>query len=152
MNLRISEAALSVGLLLAGCTQAASSTIPPVNTQLDIAAAFDGGTVVVTGSSNLPDGALIFVYVWHPDESLQLDSENLVPLVGGRYEVAVDVTGWPSGVAHASAAFLLDGYGPQPSHVLVVVGAFGERLAGPHARDGEYGYRLVQSDIVDVPL
>lgn len=51
-----------------------------------------------------------------------------------------------------TATFLMDEEPGQPSHVLAVVGGNGERLGGPQARDSEYGYRLVGSEVVDVPL
>jgi hypothetical protein len=146
MKRRSSAVLLSLGLLVWGCAG------PALDARLDIAAAVNGSRITVSGSTNLPDGARIFVYVWHQDESLQVDSENLVPVVGGRYTVEVDLGGWPPGMAHATAAFLLDGYGPQPSHVLAAVGDFGERLGGPQVRDDEFGYRLVSSAVVDIPV
>ena len=149
---RGASTALSIALLLLGCTQAATPTIASLDARLDIAFELDSGTVMVSGSTNLPDGALIFVYVWHDVESLPFDSENHVPVVDGRYEVSVDVTRWPSGLAHASATFLIDDEEAQPSHVLAVVGRNGEWLGGPQARDREYGYRLVGSEVIDVPL
>jgi hypothetical protein len=146
-------AALSIGVVLLGCTQSASPTVAALlDARLDIAGSVDGGTVVISGSTNLPDGALIFVYVAHDVEALPFDSENHVPVVDGRYEVSVDVARWPPGVTHASATFLIDDVRAQPSHVLAVVGANGERLAGPQTRDTEYGYRLVGSEVIDIPL
>lgn len=143
--------AFSISLVLLGCTQAATPTTASLDARLDIAAALDNGTVMVSGSTNLPDGALIFVYVSH-DQGLPFDSEKHVPVVEGRYEVSVDVTRWPSGLAHASATFMIDDGKRQPSHVLAVVGRNGEWLTGPQARDTEYGYRLVGSEAIDIPL
>ena len=60
---RTASTALPIALLLLGCTQAATPTTALLDARLDIAAALDIGTVMVSGSTNLPDRALIFVYV-----------------------------------------------------------------------------------------
>jgi hypothetical protein len=118
-------------IVLAATLSLAACSGPPLEARLDISAALEDDAIVVSGSTNLPDGARIFVYVWHEAETLPFDSENLVTVVNGRYEARVTPVDWPSGVAHAAAGFLLDGQVPQPSHVLQVVGAFGERLGAP---------------------
>ena len=116
-----------------------------MDAHISITASVAGNTINVTGTTNLPDGSILLVYVVHEVEQLPFDAERSVAVVDGRFEVQVDTIGWPAGAARASAWFGMDPPG-QPANVVQLVGPRGERIRGDQTHENEFGSRSVTSN------
>jgi hypothetical protein len=131
-------------LVLAGVLGAGCSTPRPTSTsvRLDLEARVEGRTIVIAGTTDLPDGVYL---LWEvdtlaygvPGEIVQGE----VRTAGGRFEDRVDVSGWPVGKVDVWVGFELfsDSDYQQPREVVDWFGPLGENLTGPNVRDmGDY--------------
>ena len=99
-----------------------------------------GHTLIIEGTTNLPDSAVIEWELRH--ESLfkrhdipisRMATEGHTAVRGGRYTVAVDLSAWPSGQVEVWVAFQPLSYGTrQPEFVNRLYGRNGEWIEGEH--------------------
>jgi hypothetical protein len=109
---------------------------------LALAARREGDVVIVAGTTDLPDGALISFELRHerfgalPGATGFEDGATTVR--SGRFSERVGIDGWPGGAIDVWAAFEPTSvHGAQPAPVLERYGRSGERLAGDNvARRG----------------
>ena len=92
------------------------------------------GTAQVTGTTTLPDGAVL--YCWFEHESRALENiGGSAPVQDGRFSFATDLSAWPSGRVTLWVEFSIadanDGGNEQPPDVVALFGSEGEHLEGP---------------------
>ena len=97
-----------------------------------------GRTLVIEGTTDLPDSAVIEWELRH--ESLfkrrdipisRMASEGHTVVRGRRYTIAVDLSAWPAGQVEVWVAFQPLSYGTrQPAFVNQMYGLSGERIEG----------------------
>lgn len=98
-----------------------------------------GGAVVLTGTTDLPDGALLAYEVSrdYGDEALPADpwwQEGTLAVEGGAYRA--EIADAPRGTIEAWVAFqTILGEGTQPADVLETFGEAGERLSGENVSE-----------------
>jgi hypothetical protein len=105
-----------------------------VEATLHPAVSVEGRSVRVTGTTDLPDGAVIDFYYWHELDSVndRNDSHGSDATVrSGTFEFETDLTDWPGGTVTMIATFSVAWGTEQPQVVLDRFGSKGERLAGP---------------------
>lgn len=97
--------------------------------------AVDGHVVRVTGTTNLPDGALINYFFLPEVGQGQVTDEHggTTEVHGNKYEVTADLSDWPSGKVTVYNEFSVAYYGgnEQPQNVIDVFGSQGEHMSGP---------------------
>lgn len=133
-----------VGLAVVSCNGA-----PP--TTLSISHTIENRVLDVTGSTNLPDGAVIdvrLVQLESFDAAASDQRGSTIPLVrdrfakvgAGAYAVSVDLSSWPAGTVELLGIFRIDS--SQPTSIVAAYGANGERLSGESliesTSDGRY--------------
>ena len=128
-----------LALALLSCGNAEAPTRAPVF-KLSVSGNLTADAIEVRGQSNLPDGALIWIYAWHEAENPGWDWEGRVAVDGGFFSVQVPVRGWGRGLIHAVASFSVR---DQPGAVLEAVGNNGEHLVGGQVLLDEAGVRYL---------
>jgi hypothetical protein len=112
---------------------------------LDLSATADGGTVVVHGTTDLPDGVVIDVRVVQVDEwerdnddGVAADPETSPWVIDGQavvedgaFDLTLAIDDWPGGRGGAAAYFFVDSR--QPADVVDRFGVDGSGLRGPEA-------------------
>jgi hypothetical protein len=147
-----------VGLAIASTMVFGSTALNRLlaNARIELEVATSGALVTVRGSTDLPDGTLIAVDVYHADEwrraghgdrSRDVDSFPWIDgadatVMDGTFEATIDVTGWPAGRGGAVALFWVDGY--QPPMVEERFGPDGADLRGPDVRLLDDGSRRLE--------
>ncbi len=134
-------------LLLAGCAPA-GPTVDPV--AVTVTAAPAAGTLELSGTATVPDGALIVYEVTQfPSDDLADDrlAEGSAPVKGGRYTAAVDVADFHSGQAEVWVAFQTIG---QPDEVTALYGDEGQQITGDVSEAGNLR-RVEVTTSVDLP-
>ncbi len=137
--------------------QCAPTWLVGTDPQLCLDASIDNRTLVVSGSTSLPDGAL--VQVWATDYGTGFDQRWTTDTVSltvsdGAFSRSFDLSDWGAGTVTVFAQFEI---GPdQPESVVSRYGAGGERLHGPDVnpnfRGGDPPPSAVQiSTDVDLP-
>jgi hypothetical protein len=91
-----------------------------------------GRTVHVTGTTDLPNGAVIGYYYWSAADDGNWPDGGAVTASDGRFQFDTDFTGWPGGTITVYTEFCVSQCG-QPQAVIERFGADGERLGGPQA-------------------
>jgi len=125
-------------LALAGLLPACIAQEPPaagVPVALTLEPEFISGRLTVTGTTDLPDGAILLYEARHENwraagEPVWLRASQVV-VEQGAYRDRIDVRRWPAGSVEIWVSFqavLPDG--EQPQAVLERFGPMGERLAG----------------------
>lgn len=119
--------------MLAGCTLFATATVSMEVERRD-------ATLLVRGSTDLPDGAILYVGLSDPDgtriESVPTVVEN------GSYMRDLDLMDWPPGRVLVLVGFSIEP--DQPDAVVDRFGPDGERLAGPNVHVDSDGQRELQ--------
>lgn len=144
-------------LLLAGCAPGptadpvapAGPTADPVAVTVTAAPAA-AGTLELSGTATVPDGALIVYEVTQfPSDDLADDrlAEGSAPVKGGRYTAAVDVADFHSGQADVWVAFQTIG---QPDEVTELYGDEGQQITGDVSEAGNLR-RVEATTSVDLP-
>jgi hypothetical protein len=149
---------------------AAAALAPKASAVLVVTPTVRGTVLSVDGSTDLPDGTLMRVNIWHEvlDEALnevgrngtdvnladprmayEVDQQPVV--IAGRFRVISDLSAWPRG-----QITIWTGFEPSPDQPPATVarfGANGERLGGPGVTyDNSDGVpRLVDIQTVAVP-
>ena len=135
-GLPIHSSACSVVSSLTPCTSEEKK--PPSRAsvvELTLLPQLDGSMLVVAGTTNLKDGALIRYEVQH--ELLGKHplkpwmAEGTATVKAGRYSAKVPVSGWPRGKVTVWAGFDCVVTPPQPKWVTTQFGERGERMEGP---------------------
>lgn len=107
----------------------------------------NGDTLIVKGTTDLPDGALITYEVTSnkPRQTLEETSrfryEGSARVKDGRYAAEVDLSDWPQGSIRIWAAFqaMRRNTVEQPEAILERFGEMGEKLRGPNVtRSGRW--------------
>jgi hypothetical protein len=124
--------------------------------------------IVIEGTTDLPDGALIAYEVTHDafgtsddlqDSTWDLFADGSVPVQGGRYSVNVPVAGWPSGRVTVWVAFqtvlgaTIDGQPAdgQPADVIERYGNMGENLTGSNVSESGDSKRVELEQTIQLP-
>lgn len=125
---------LATVLAFFGCRVGESVTLEPA------ASVIDGPRVQVSGTTDLPDGAVLIYQLQHerwmnqpPTAQPQWIVEGSMSVSGGRFSATEDVMGWPSGRVEAWVGFQ-SGDSEQPAAVAERYGREGERLVGPNVK------------------
>jgi hypothetical protein len=122
-----------------------ASASPPVEeftVELELDARREGESVLVQGSTDLPDGTLISIELRHERfGSLPWGTgfeDGAARVRNGRFAERIAIPGWPAGRIDVWVAFQPTSiHGEQPEPVLERYGRSGERLAGDNVvREG----------------
>jgi hypothetical protein len=107
--------------------------LPNVNrvpVSIALKATVDGRTVHVEGTTDIPDGAEVFIYA-AKNRSEQYLSTASVRVVQGRFATDLDLSSWPPGPVEVEAWFGVFEEYDQPAHVIERYGSEGELMIGP---------------------
>lgn len=124
----------------AGAVVAQRMLVRP-SVMLTVEARTEGDVLLVSGQTDLPDGARIHVAAWH-DELLPLGVYSTATVADGRYGAQVELERWPRGSVHVFVSFGVDER--QPPSVIERFGRNGERLQGPAVHEDSDGFRTLQ--------
>ncbi len=86
----------------------------------------------VTGSTTLPDGAVVYCNFAHESTALE-GIGGSATVQEGHFSIAKDLSAWPSGRVTLTVEFSIANYGgnEQPPAVVAIFGSEGENLEGP---------------------
>ena len=90
----------------------------------------DGRSLMVEGTSTLPDGAVLD-YGAALDDLTDPSISKVTTVQNGRFAFAENLAGWPAGRASLGIGFGVGSGTSQPQHVVDLYGASGERMTGP---------------------
>jgi hypothetical protein len=107
----------------------------------------DGRSLVVDGTTTLPDGAILD-YGVTLDDRTEPSISQVMTVQNGRFGFAADLTGWPAGHASLGIGFGIGWGTPQPQAVVDRFGASGERMTGRQVWT-DSGDTMLE---VDIPL
>ena len=110
-------------------------TLRHVEATMHTTVAVRGLTVQITGTTDLPDGAVIGYYFVHELGPLQGQEPDggLTTVRNGRFDFQTDFTGWPGGAIALFTEFGVGSGYDQPQGVIDLFGADGEGISGPQA-------------------
>ncbi|MDP8903974.1 MAG: hypothetical protein M3N29_01430 [Chloroflexota bacterium] len=114
----------------------ASNYVRGTTASLSVEASIDGTRLQLSGWTDLPDGARLWVGAYH-EESWRIATGKEVVVTRGRYEAVFVLDRWPNGTIVASASFEV--YSGQPAAVIERFGREGEHLHGPQVRHDSDG-------------
>lgn len=146
MTVRAIALACWAAALTAGC----EAVEVPVS--LDVQVQLDGNAVHVTGTTDLPDGAVLSYELRHEHLGHDVETprdmlfaEGLLIVVDGRLDAILDVSLFDSGSIEVDVAFssILPGGREQPADVQARFGRRLESVVGPNVRLAEDGSRRV---------
>jgi hypothetical protein len=161
---RLASVAIGIGasaLLILGPAALARAG---ATASLDLSATADGGTVVVHGTTDLPDGVVIDVRVvqldeWERenDDGVAADAETSPWVIDGQavvedgaFDLTLSIDEWPGGSGGAAAYFFVDSR--QPADVVERFGVDGSGLRGPEAVEyPDYGTALEVHRSFEIP-
>lgn len=92
----------------------------------------DGNAIVLSGSANLPDGAVISYEIEHL-EDFQFLHDGIATIEDGRYHERFNISGWPRGPIEVWASFAPWHAAQQPAAVTERYGETGENIADKDA-------------------
>ncbi len=156
-----SAVAAVVALVLIGCGGDAGQTV-----ELAMASKVVGSTIVVEGTTDLPDGARIVYEVTHEsfgtsddfqDVTWGLFADGSVPVEDGGYAFTVPVAGWPAGDVTVWTAFQpdigedVDPEHGQPAVVMERYGEMGKHLTGSNVSESSGLKRVELERTVTLP-
>jgi hypothetical protein len=116
-----------------------AETSAPPTVSLTLLPTVRGDTLFITGSTDLPNGALIAYEIRHEGAATRTDvpikklfQEGNATVTNGGYAATVSVNGWPRGKIEVWAAFqtVLGTDARQPAEVISRFGELGEKLQG----------------------
>jgi hypothetical protein len=107
----------------------------------------EGRSLVVDGTTTLPDGAVLD-YGVTLDDLTEPSISNVMTVQNGRFGFAEDLTGWPAGPASLGIGFGVGWGTQQPQSVVDRYGVSGERMTGPQVWN-DSGDTMLE---VDIPL
>jgi len=103
-----------------------------VTATIQVTSTVEGHTVHVSGTTDLPDGAVIGYYWWHDIDTVATIPGGLVTVADGRFAFVSDLSAWPAGTATAYISFGVNSTeNIQPKPVVDRFGSQGEHLGGP---------------------
>lgn len=104
--------------------------------ELSLDTEFEGDTLRISGSTNLPDDTLIAFEVTHDDE-FELFEEGHIAVENGKYQTELDLSDWPSGEIRVWVAFqtILGTSVHQPDFVIEQFGEMGENIEGENVTE-----------------
>jgi hypothetical protein len=125
-----------------------------IPTQLSVTATFRDYGLVVSGTTTIPDGALLECEVWHDLDASEAGTGAysvvvLARVASGAYSCEVDVAGWPPGSVTTNVRFR-PFLPEQPATVTEKYGADGDRLDGPQLSHDSDGWELDAQTVVRV--
>lgn len=134
------SAGSTTGQTTSGSTPAADTG---TSVSLTVTAQQQNKQLRISGTTNLPDGAIVAFEVAATDLNVNEFADGTATVGGGRFSSSVDVSEWPSGNVEVWAAFqTVLGHGEQPQAILDRYGKFGEKLTGPNVvKTGDF-YRV----------
>ena len=120
--------------LAAGC----AAVLTARTVQLTLAPRLEGRTIVIEGTTDLPDNAVIEwelrheqLFQRHDVPVSRMASEGHAVVHDHHYRATLDLGGWPSGKIEVWVAFQPLSYGTrQPAHINWLYGRDGERIDG----------------------
>lgn len=116
---------------------------------LNIDASVDGDQLIVTGTTNLPDGAWIDVRLCNPANGEAIQCLDARPSVQrGSFTASLDLATLPAGDGVVFAWFLADDRQPAVS---ARFGSDGEGLSGPQRKDNSDGIAFLE-DTAEVAI
>jgi hypothetical protein len=126
-------------MLVAACTPDVPATPRPTDrpgtesVTLTVNAKQQAQQVLVSGTTNLPDGALLeYRLSTAVGTTPAKDAPGTATVSGGAYSVSVDVSGWPNGSMDVWVAFKCDSTEGQPDAIVAQYGTLCSRVAGPN--------------------
>jgi hypothetical protein len=143
---------------------------PRYSVALTITPYVSGRTMIIDGTTDLPDGAVISYDLLHelryrqlyPGETDRPPSfeagqpptpqiiSGSIKVAAGRFQGTVNVTDWPAGTVHVIARF--DPDPDQPAAVRARFGDNNEHLGGPNVTEDSDGLRSAYANAtVDLP-
>lgn len=128
--------AVALVMTVAGVTL--SNDARGVTAVMSVDGSIEGTTLTVRGTTDLPDGSLVWVGAHHED-LWQIADGNEAITVDGSFATVLDLDRWPNGPISVNASFSLRD--DQPPEAIERFGADGEHLSGPGVRwdsDGPY--------------
>ena len=110
----------------------------------------DGRALLVKGTANLPDGAVLDYQVW--DEGRAGHAVNGVATVqDGEFNFWTDLSGWPAGEASVNIRFAVGWDTTQPQNVVDTYGGSGERMTGEQVWSDSGDKHLELTIPVEIP-
>lgn len=112
----------------------------------------EGGSIVVDGTTDLPDGALVDYEITHEafgtiddldDPTWDLFADGSVPVTAGTYTITTPVPDWPPGDVTVWVAFQVTLASDQPAGVVERYGEMGKKLGGSNVTESA-GLRRVE--------
>jgi hypothetical protein len=94
----------------------------------------EGATAHVTGTTTLPDGAVINYYYSHELDAVNDRNEphaGTATVHDGRFVFSADLSDWPAGTVTLYTEFSVAWGVEQPADVVARFGSEGEHMAGP---------------------
>lgn len=147
---------LGAGLGMVAAGAALAMTVgcagEPTTVALEMNARLEGNSLLIDGTTDLPDGALLVYEVRHEryghDPETPLDmifTEGSLAVAGGNFAATVDLALFDPGELQVWVAFQikLPRNGEQPSDIRARFGDRGERLSGPNVTELETGGKHV---------
>ena len=112
---------------------------------IQIVAIARGQTLLIDGTSDLVDGAILSCESWHVtpagEPDITFTSATPVLVTGGRFECRLNLTDWPAGLVRTNVRFRP--YLPeQPDGVRRLDGARGEDLGGSQVASDSDGWSV----------
>jgi hypothetical protein len=105
---------------------------PKVEATLHPTVSVVGRVAHVTGTTDLPDGAVIGYYYWSAADDGRWPDGGQVTANDGQFQFETDFTGWPGGTITLYTEFCVSQC-RQPQAVIDRFGPDAERLSGPQA-------------------
>ncbi len=142
---------IPAGVVMAWITaQIVYPLLPPIETRVTATAVSDSRTARVSGTANLPDGAVLAVSVFPADPSATITSDGQATVRDGRFAWTTDVSAFPPGPAEAYLSFGIGWGVDEPLPVVLTYGLYGERLAGDQVWS-DSGDRQLETSVPVLP-
>ncbi len=128
---------------------AASPHLRETTARMEVNLEIEGTTALVTGTTDLPDGSVLWLGAQHGDAA-GIATGRDARVREGRFSAALDLTRWPRGRIEASATFQM--HGGQPAEAIERFGVEGDGLWGPDTfsdSDGRYLAVWEESELLD---
>jgi hypothetical protein len=100
-----------------------------VDVSMEATAVVEGRTVKVTGTTSVPDGAIIDYYFWREPYDDAFPEDGNVVVANGMFAFTADLAALPPGAANVNVGFECS-YPGQPAALLDLFGTDCEHLAG----------------------
>ena len=143
---------IAIGVAAAAALIAGPRFVAGINATatMSLSATVEGDSVMIDGTTDLPDGAQVSVEALQLDEWVRANDAGIQPagspwaryetatVQGGGFSATIPLTDWPAGRGQAVAYFWMDS--TQPEAAVDRFGRTGDRLRGPEVvADPDYG-------------